>query len=29
MAEWLPADTDPALLQSAAMFYYCAIGRKP
>lgn len=29
MAEWLPPDTDPALLQSAAMFYYCAIGRKP
>jgi SAM-dependent methyltransferase len=29
MAEWLPADTDPTLLQSAAMFYYCAIGRKP
>jgi S-adenosyl methyltransferase len=29
MSRWLPAGTDPMIRESADIYYYCAIGRKP
>jgi hypothetical protein len=29
MSRWLPAGTDPKIAESADVFYYCGIGRKP
>jgi hypothetical protein len=29
MSRWLPSDTDSTIAESADIYYYCAIGRKP
>jgi S-adenosyl methyltransferase len=29
MSRWLPSNTDPTIAESADIYYYCAIGRKP